>query len=51
MVLPTWVELTPIGTLPFFWVTSAVTWLLTLHLAKLLGRIYGWLAKAMLVRV
>ncbi len=38
-------------TLPFFWMASAVTWLLTLHMAKLVGRIHGWLAKVMLVRV
>ena len=38
-------------TLPFFWMASAVTWLLTLHMAKLVGRISGWLAKVMLVRV
>ena len=41
----------PPWTIPLWWVASAVTALITLHLAGLVGRLYGSLAKVMLVRV
>lgn len=37
--------------IPLWWIASAVTALITLHLAGLVGRLYGSLAKVMLVRV
>jgi len=41
----------PLWTIPFWWMISAATALITLHLAGLVGRIYGSLAKVMLVRL
>jgi uncharacterized membrane protein len=43
-----WIELGPLG-FPIFWAAGLVDLLVTMHLARALGKAYGAIAKAMLV--